>query len=55
MLHESEDFRFIHVEQFGIVRSYNPRMSRGDFHTLVYVSINSSHYGHLFIYLLSFI
>ena len=38
MLHDSEEYRFIVVEENGIVQSYSPRLIRGDIQTMVYVS-----------------
>ena len=38
MLHGSQDYRFIAVEEFGIVSSYSPRTVAGDIQTMVNVS-----------------
>ena len=40
ILKGSEDYSFIHVEDYGYVTSYNPRMSKGKLHwkALGYVS-----------------
>ncbi|ELU06775.1 hypothetical protein CAPTEDRAFT_193982 [Capitella teleta] len=35
MLHGSDDYRFIRVEDFGQVSSYNPRLLAGDIQTMV--------------------
>ena len=37
-LHDSEDYRFVVVDDFGIVSSYAPRLARGNIQTMVYVS-----------------
>ena len=39
MLHDSDEYRFVAVEEFGIVSSYSPRTLRGDIQTMVFVSI----------------
>ena len=36
-LHGGETYRFIHVEDFGYVSSYNPRVSAGDVQIMVEV------------------
>ncbi|TRY74425.1 hypothetical protein TCAL_00656 [Tigriopus californicus] len=41
ILKGSKDYKFIHVEEYGYVKSYAPRMSDGDHHHLVYVRGNS--------------
>jgi hypothetical protein len=33
----SEDFSFIHVEDYGYVSSYAPRMSQGDHHHFLWL------------------
>ncbi len=38
MIHDSEDYKFVVVEEFGIVRSYDPRTIRGNIQSMVYVS-----------------
>ena len=38
MLHGGEDYRFVIVEDFGIVSSYAPRTIAGDIQIMVYVS-----------------
>ena len=42
MLHGSMDYKFVVVEEFGIVSSYNPRTVFGDIQTMVIVSIEGS-------------
>ena len=37
ILNGSPDYEFIHVEEYGLVKSYDPRTSSGDHHHLVYV------------------
>lgn len=37
VLHHSEDYRFVVVEEFGIVSSYNPRTIHGDVLLMVYL------------------
>ena len=37
VLKGSPDYKFIHVEDYGYVVSYAPRMSGGDHHHLVWV------------------
>ena len=37
MLHGSDDYDFIHVEENGYVVSYAPRRSSGDHHHLMYI------------------
>ena len=41
-LHDSDDYRFVVVDDFGIVNSYAPRLARGNIQTMVYVSPFSS-------------
>ncbi|XP_023346769.1 CD109 antigen [Eurytemora carolleeae] len=36
-LRGSDDYEFVHVEEFGYVVSYNPRTSKGDHHHLLYI------------------
>ena len=38
MLHDSNQYKFVVVEDFGIVSQYAPRTIRGDIQTMVYVS-----------------
>lgn len=38
-LHRNNDYRFVAVEDFGIVNSYAPRLLSGDIQTMVEVSI----------------
>jgi hypothetical protein len=38
MLHGGDDYRFVRVEEFGYVSSYNPRLLGGDIQTMVDVS-----------------
>nr|XP_018913243.1 PREDICTED: CD109 antigen isoform X1 [Bemisia tabaci] len=33
----SDDYRFVHVEENGIVRSYNPRLSHGEHQFFIYI------------------
>jgi CD109 antigen len=40
ILHGSDDYRFVHVEKDGIVTSYGARLSGGDHHHLVWVSLS---------------
>ncbi|CAB3361002.1 Hypothetical predicted protein [Cloeon dipterum] len=37
ILHGSDDYKFVHVEQDGIVSSYGARLSGGDHHHLVWI------------------
>ncbi|XP_037927862.1 CD109 antigen [Teleopsis dalmanni] len=37
VLHESKDYKFVHVEEDGIVRSYNPRTSFGEHQSFIYL------------------
>ncbi len=37
-LHDSDKYKFVVVEDFGIVSQYAPRTIRGDIQTMVYVS-----------------
>ena len=36
-LRGSPDYKFIHVEEYGYVVSYSPRLSSGDHHHLIWV------------------
>lgn len=38
VLHSSEHYKFVHVEQNGIVRSYNPRTSFGEHQFFIYIN-----------------
>ena len=38
-LHGNENYRFINVEEYGIVSSYSPRLTAGDVQVMVSVSI----------------
>ena len=49
ILHDSEDYRFVVVEEFGIVSSYAPRTIRGTVQTMVYVSTTTAPTGHFYI------
>lgn len=42
VLHESPDYKFVHVEQNGIVRSYNPVTSYGEQQFFVYLDAQGS-------------
>ena len=37
-LADSDDYRFVHVENMGIVSSYSPRTTRGDHQVMIFVS-----------------
>lgn len=37
ILHDSEDYRFVHVQPFGIVSSYNPKTSNGEHQHVVFI------------------
>ena len=37
MLHDSNQYKYVVVEDFGIVSQYAPRTIRGDIQTMVYV------------------
>ena len=39
VLHGGDDYRFIHVEEYGMVSAYRPRLSAGDIQTMVEVSV----------------
>lgn len=41
-LHGSPDYKFVHVEDKGIVRSYNPRTSYGEHHFFIYMPPQST-------------
>ena len=38
ILHDSDDYRFVHVESFGVANAYAPRTSRGNHQHVVFVS-----------------
>lgn len=40
VLHASDDYNFVHVEQDGVVSSFGARLSGGEHHHLVWVRIN---------------
>lgn len=40
LLHGDEDYRFVVVEDFGYVVSYNPRTIKGDVQTMLSVSVD---------------
>uniref|UniRef100_A0A1Q3G198 Putative alpha-macroglobulin n=1 Tax=Culex tarsalis TaxID=7177 RepID=A0A1Q3G198_CULTA len=42
VLHSSPDYQFIHVEEDGIVRSYNPRTSFGEHQFYIYLNAQDS-------------
>ncbi|XP_055376431.1 CD109 antigen [Condylostylus longicornis] len=42
VLHGSPDYKFIHVEEDGIVRSYNPRTSHGEHQFFIYLKSQES-------------
>ncbi|ELT90449.1 hypothetical protein CAPTEDRAFT_197470 [Capitella teleta] len=46
VLRDSEDYRFIRVEEFGILSSYNPRTTRGDIQTMVTLKPGESKFVH---------
>ncbi|CAH1779511.1 unnamed protein product [Owenia fusiformis] len=46
-LHRSPDYRYVIVEEFGIVSSYAPRLGTGDLQTLVYVEPGEYAYVHM--------
>ncbi|XP_028967183.1 CD109 antigen [Galendromus occidentalis] len=37
ILHDSDDYRFVHVESFGVVNAYKPRTSRGNHQHVVFI------------------
>ncbi|OQR66876.1 CD109 antigen-like, partial [Tropilaelaps mercedesae] len=37
ILRDSDDYRFVHVEPFGVVHTYSPRLSRGDHQHVVFI------------------
>lgn len=37
VLMESHDYKFVHVEEDGVVRSYNPRTSFGEHQIFIYI------------------
>ena len=41
MLHGSDNYKFVVIEEFGIVSSYAPRTISGDIQTMMFVSITS--------------
>jgi CD109 antigen len=43
----SDDYEFVHVEEYGYVVSYNPRTSKGDHHHLIFVRGESQKDVHL--------
>ncbi|ELT94762.1 hypothetical protein CAPTEDRAFT_205314 [Capitella teleta] len=44
MLHGGEDYRFIRVEEFGFVSSYNPRLLSGDIQTMIDMKAGEKRY-----------
>ncbi|XP_052865238.1 CD109 antigen [Anopheles cruzii] len=42
VLHSSPDYKFVHVEEDGIVRSYNPRTSYGEHQFYIYLNAQDS-------------
>nr|BAR45625.1 macroglobulin complement-related 1 [Scolopendra japonica] len=42
VLEDSDDYRFVHVEAEGMVKSYNPRTSSGEHHHLIWVKAHQS-------------
>ncbi|XP_055682834.1 CD109 antigen [Lutzomyia longipalpis] len=42
VLHGSPDYKFVHVEENGIVRSYNPRTSFGEHQFFIYLEAQST-------------
>ncbi|XP_058120084.1 CD109 antigen [Anopheles ziemanni] len=42
VLHSSPDYQFVHVEEDGIVRSYNPRTSYGEHQFYIYLNAQDS-------------
>ncbi|XP_055639451.1 CD109 antigen isoform X2 [Toxorhynchites rutilus septentrionalis] len=42
VLHSSPDYKFVHVEEDGIVRSYNPRTSFGEHQFYIYLAAQDS-------------
>uniref|UniRef100_A0A182NU17 TEP1-F n=1 Tax=Anopheles dirus TaxID=7168 RepID=A0A182NU17_9DIPT len=42
VLHSSPDYQFVHVEEDGIVRSYNPRTSFGEHQFYIYLNAQDS-------------
>uniref|UniRef100_A0A1A9WXK7 Thioester-containing protein 6 n=1 Tax=Glossina brevipalpis TaxID=37001 RepID=A0A1A9WXK7_9MUSC len=42
VLHDSSDYKFVHVEEDGIVRSYNPRTSFGEHQFFIYLEAQGS-------------
>lgn len=42
VLHGSPDYKFVHVEENGIVRSYNPRVFGGDHQFFIYMDAQGS-------------
>ncbi|XP_053673815.1 CD109 antigen [Anopheles nili] len=42
VLHSSPDYQFVHVEEDGIVRSYNPRTSFGEHQFYIYMNAQDS-------------
>lgn len=40
VLHGSPDYKFVHVEENGIVRSYNPRTSFGEHQFFIYIKVD---------------
>lgn len=39
VLSGSEDYKFVHVEENGLVRSYNPRTSFGEHQFFIYIKV----------------
>lgn len=39
VLHGSPDYKFVHVEENGIVRAYNPRTSFGEHQFFIYILV----------------
>lgn len=40
VLSSSPDYKFVHVEEDGIVPSYNPRTSYGEHQFFIYIKVN---------------
>ena len=47
ILHGSEDYDFVHVEDYGYVVSFAPRRSSGDHHHFIFIRAESTFDVHL--------
>lgn len=43
VLNGSPDYKFVHVEENGVVRAYNPRTSSGEHQFFIYIKVTIYH------------